>query len=97
MSPITASVAAGAAAGPPGTLNTEEALAGEVSGAGTMLNGMELDEDAVRDQQMLEQVASMVKEKPRRRRQSRETVDEQSRDGFRVSGFRVQGRQDPES
>ena len=53
-----------AAAGPPGTLNTEEALAGEVGGAGTMLNGMELDEDAVRDQQMVEQVSSMVKENP---------------------------------
>jgi flagellar biosynthesis/type III secretory pathway M-ring protein FliF/YscJ len=62
--PSMAAGPAAAAAGQPGTLNTEEALAGEVGGAGTMLNGMELDEGAVRDQQMLEQVSSMVKENP---------------------------------
>ncbi len=52
------------AMGPGGTLSTEEAVAGEVSGGGSMLNGMELDEAAVRSQQMLEQVSSMVKENP---------------------------------
>jgi len=62
-SPV-AVMAAAAAAGPAGTLNTEEALAGEVTAAGTMLNGMELDDEAVRNQQMVEQVANMVKENP---------------------------------
>jgi flagellar biosynthesis/type III secretory pathway M-ring protein FliF/YscJ len=60
--PAVAGVAA--PVGPSNSLNMEEALAGEVGGAGTMLNGMELDEDAVRNQQMLEQVSSMVKENP---------------------------------
>lgn len=63
--PLAAGGGAGAvAAGPVGTLNMEEALAGEATGGGTMLNGMELDDDAVRNQQMLEQVSSMVKENP---------------------------------
>lgn len=62
--PVVAGVAGAVAVGPGGTLNTEEVLAGEVTGGGTMLNGMELDEEAVRNQQMLEQVSSMVKENP---------------------------------
>ncbi len=41
-----------------------EAVAGEAAEGGTMLDGMELDEEAVRSQQMLEQVSTMVKENP---------------------------------
>ncbi len=41
-----------------------EGLAGEAGMGGTTLDGVELDEDAVRNQQMLEQVTTMVKENP---------------------------------
>jgi len=50
-------------AAPMGPLNPDEAIAGEAGGE-TMLAGMELDEATVRNQQMLEQVSSMVKENP---------------------------------
>ncbi len=46
------------------TLGTGEAFAGEASEGGATLDGMELDEEAVRSQQMLEQVSTMVKENP---------------------------------
>ncbi len=39
-------------------------IAGEVSEGGQTLDGMELDEDAIRAQQMVEQVSTMVKENP---------------------------------
>lgn len=51
-------------AGPTPTLGSGEMLAGEASAGGAMLDGMELDEEAVRSQQMLEQVSTMVKENP---------------------------------
>jgi flagellar biosynthesis/type III secretory pathway M-ring protein FliF/YscJ len=39
-------------------------IAGEVSEGGQTLDGMELDEDAIKAQQMVEQVSTMVKENP---------------------------------
>ena len=39
-------------------------IAGEVSEGGQTLDGMELDEDAVKAQQMVEQVSTMGKENP---------------------------------
>ena len=45
-------------------LDASESLAGEVSEGKSMLDAMELDEDAVRAQQMLDQVSSMVEENP---------------------------------
>jgi flagellar biosynthesis/type III secretory pathway M-ring protein FliF/YscJ len=45
-------------------LDASEVLAGEVSEGKSMLDAMELDEDAVRAQQMVEQVSSMVEENP---------------------------------
>jgi flagellar biosynthesis/type III secretory pathway M-ring protein FliF/YscJ len=39
-------------------------VAGEVGTGGATLDGMELDEDAIRTQQMLEQVSSLVKDNP---------------------------------
>jgi flagellar biosynthesis/type III secretory pathway M-ring protein FliF/YscJ len=62
VSPVPAAVAPGAAA--PATLGPEESLAGEAADGRSLLAGMELDEDAVRNQQMLDQVSSMVKENP---------------------------------
>jgi flagellar biosynthesis/type III secretory pathway M-ring protein FliF/YscJ len=46
------------------TLGTGESVAGEVGGGSGALDGMEMDEDAVRTQQMLDQVSTMVKENP---------------------------------
>jgi flagellar M-ring protein FliF len=45
-------------------LGSGETIAGEVSGGTGALDGMEMDEDAVRTQQMLDQVSTMVKENP---------------------------------
>ena len=45
-------------------LDATEALAGEVSEGKSMLDAMELDEDAVRAQQMVDQVAAMVEDNP---------------------------------
>jgi flagellar biosynthesis/type III secretory pathway M-ring protein FliF/YscJ len=45
-------------------LMSGEALAGEASAGGSMLDGMELDEDAVKTEQMLDQVTTLVKENP---------------------------------
>jgi flagellar biosynthesis/type III secretory pathway M-ring protein FliF/YscJ len=45
-------------------LSTGHELAGEAGEGDSMLDGMELDEDAVRAQQMLEQVSTMVEENP---------------------------------
>jgi flagellar biosynthesis/type III secretory pathway M-ring protein FliF/YscJ len=41
-----------------------ELMAGEASESEQLLDGMELDDDAVRAQQMLDQVSNMVKENP---------------------------------
>ncbi len=41
-----------------------EAVAGEVGSGSTLLGGMELDDDAVRTQQMLDQVSTMVGDNP---------------------------------
>ena len=65
--PAPAAPAAAAAApanGPTPVLEAGSELAGEVGSGGTTLDGMELDEDAIRTQQMLEQVSSLVKENP---------------------------------
>jgi flagellar biosynthesis/type III secretory pathway M-ring protein FliF/YscJ len=45
-------------------LDATESLAGEVGEGKSMLDAMELDEDAVRAQQMVEQVAAMVDDNP---------------------------------
>ena len=45
-------------------LDASEQLAGEVSEGKSMLDAMELDEDAVRAQQMVDQVAAMVEDNP---------------------------------
>jgi flagellar biosynthesis/type III secretory pathway M-ring protein FliF/YscJ len=45
-------------------LDASEALAGEVSEGKSMLDAMELDEDAVRAQQMVDQVSAMVEDNP---------------------------------
>jgi flagellar biosynthesis/type III secretory pathway M-ring protein FliF/YscJ len=64
-SPGAVAVAGGAApATPMPVLDASEALAGEVSEGKSMLDAMELDEDAVRAQQMVDQVAAMVEDNP---------------------------------
>jgi flagellar biosynthesis/type III secretory pathway M-ring protein FliF/YscJ len=45
-------------------LAVDEDVAGEVGEGGAMLDGMELDEDTIKAQQMVEQVATLVKENP---------------------------------
>jgi len=45
-------------------LNAGADLAGEAGSPGSTLDGMELDEETVRTQQMLEQVSNLVKENP---------------------------------
>jgi flagellar biosynthesis/type III secretory pathway M-ring protein FliF/YscJ len=45
-------------------LSTAEDIAGDVSEGSSTLDGMELDEDSVKAQQMVEQVSTMVKENP---------------------------------
>ncbi len=46
------------------TLSALSDLAGDVSEGQAMLDGMELDDDSVRSQQMVEQVSTLVKENP---------------------------------
>jgi flagellar biosynthesis/type III secretory pathway M-ring protein FliF/YscJ len=55
-----------AAAARPGlnTLGSGEDLAGEVAMANSALDGVEMDDDAIRTQQVLDQVSNMVKENP---------------------------------
>jgi flagellar biosynthesis/type III secretory pathway M-ring protein FliF/YscJ len=60
-SPIAATYA-GAVKNAP--LAPPEELAGEVRESGPLLDGMELDEDSVKAQQMLNQVANLVEENP---------------------------------
>jgi flagellar biosynthesis/type III secretory pathway M-ring protein FliF/YscJ len=66
--PVVAGAGGVAAAGvfqtPMPVLDASEALVGEVSEGKSMLDAMELDEDAVRAQQMLDQVSSMVEDNP---------------------------------
>jgi flagellar biosynthesis/type III secretory pathway M-ring protein FliF/YscJ len=57
-------VAAPSAPPPPSVLTAAENLAGEVGMSNATLDGMEMDEDAVKTQQMLDQVTTMVKENP---------------------------------
>jgi flagellar M-ring protein FliF len=49
---------------PPPKLGSNVDIAGEVSEGDQALDGMELDEDAIKSQQMVEQVSTMVKENP---------------------------------
>ncbi|MDB5301304.1 MAG: Flagellar M-ring protein FliF [Phycisphaerales bacterium] len=49
---------------PAPVLTSGEMLAGEAGGGDSLLDAVELDEDAVRAQQMLDQVTTMVKENP---------------------------------
>lgn len=46
------------------TISNDEAIAGEVAESDQALDGMELDSSAVKAQQMIEQVSTMVKENP---------------------------------
>jgi len=48
----------------PMTLDAREELAGEVGGGDPMLEGMELTDEAIKTQQILEQVGTMVNENP---------------------------------
>jgi flagellar biosynthesis/type III secretory pathway M-ring protein FliF/YscJ len=57
-------VAPSAPASPPSVLSAAEGLAGEVGMSNAALDGVEMDEDAVKTQQMLDQVTTMVKENP---------------------------------
>jgi flagellar biosynthesis/type III secretory pathway M-ring protein FliF/YscJ len=72
-SPVMPSLAGAGGQNPPSPVAVAEALsqlgsgesvAGEVGGGAGALDGMEMDEDAVRTQQMLDQVSTMVKENP---------------------------------
>jgi flagellar M-ring protein FliF len=63
--PASVAVAAGGSQTMPmPVLDASEQLAGEVSEGKSMLDAMELDEDAVRAQQMVDQVAAMVEDNP---------------------------------
>lgn len=57
-------MASAVAAEPVGVLGIGDIVAGEVGMSNATLDGMEMDEDAVRTQQMLEQVSTLVKENP---------------------------------
>jgi flagellar M-ring protein FliF len=48
----------------PSKLEVGETLAGEVGEGGAMLDGIEVDEESVKTQQMIEQVQEMVKQNP---------------------------------
>ena len=48
----------------PQLLGAGETIAGEVGEGNAMLDGMELDEDSIKSQQMVEQVSTLVKENP---------------------------------
>jgi flagellar biosynthesis/type III secretory pathway M-ring protein FliF/YscJ len=60
-SPVAATYAS---ATKPSQLAPPEEVAGEVRESGPLLDGMELDEDSVKAQQMLNQVANLVEENP---------------------------------
>jgi flagellar biosynthesis/type III secretory pathway M-ring protein FliF/YscJ len=63
-SPAPVVAAAAVEAPEPPILGGNLDIAGEVSEGGQTLDGMELDEDAIKAQQMVEQVSTMVKENP---------------------------------
>lgn len=62
--PAAAGGAGGTGDGGPRQLPTGEALAGEAGDGKATLDGMELDEEAVRTQQMLDQVSTLVSDNP---------------------------------
>lgn len=62
--PAAAGGAGGTGDGGPRQLATGEALAGEAGDGKATLDGMELDEEAVRTQQMLDQVSTLVSDNP---------------------------------
>ena len=65
MMPAPALSGAAGAAGPRSApLPSVEQVIGEAAEGGTLLAGVELDEDSVRNQQMMEQVATLVEENP---------------------------------
>jgi flagellar biosynthesis/type III secretory pathway M-ring protein FliF/YscJ len=51
------------AAAPPSLLSTEP-IAGEAAGGDALLDGMELNEEAIKAQHMVDQVSTMVRENP---------------------------------
>jgi flagellar biosynthesis/type III secretory pathway M-ring protein FliF/YscJ len=51
-------------AAPPRNVLGAEIVAGEAAEGGTLLNAVEMDEESVRNQQMMEQVATLVDENP---------------------------------
>jgi len=57
-------VAAAPAAPPRNVLGGAEVVAGEAGDGGTLLNAVEMDEESVRNQQMMEQVATLVDDNP---------------------------------
>jgi flagellar biosynthesis/type III secretory pathway M-ring protein FliF/YscJ len=61
--PLPLAIAAAAEKGPP-RLKPETSIAGEVGESERTMEGMELDEEAVKTQQVVEQVSSMVSENP---------------------------------
>ncbi len=61
---LPAPLAAAAAALPRNILGASEVVAGEAGDGGTLLNAVEMDEESVRNQQMMEQVATLVDENP---------------------------------
>ena len=61
---LPAPLAAAAAALPRNILGGSELVAGEAGDGGTLLNAVEMDEESVRNQQMMEQVATLVDENP---------------------------------
>jgi flagellar biosynthesis/type III secretory pathway M-ring protein FliF/YscJ len=61
---LPAPVAAALAAPPRNVLGGPELVAGEAGDGGTLLNAVEMDEESVRNQQMMEQVATLVDENP---------------------------------
>lgn len=60
---ITLPPAPAASAGSP-VLSSGESLVGEAIAGGTTLDGMELDDEAVRAQQVLDQVSTLITENP---------------------------------
>ena len=60
----TGSLSAETPANPSTLLGSGEILAGEVAGGDASLDAMELDEEAIRAQQVVEQVSKLVKENP---------------------------------
>jgi flagellar M-ring protein FliF len=62
--PAAAPVVASPELEPPQRLASGENLAGEVGEGGAMLDGIELDEDSVKTQQMVEQVQELVQANP---------------------------------